>query len=119
MADINIDSTRAQMATDATASAKAANNDLTKVLTDIQTDNILGNDEVADWNGTTVTTVSSGADVLKEYGYTGTADITTATGAMVVDDLMQKISTKVQVASQILAAANNMAKTASRVLGQG
>ncbi len=46
-------------------------------------------------------------------------DISTAAGAMVVDDLMQKISTEVQTASQMLSAANNLTKTASRILSQG
>ena len=63
--------------------------------------------------------VESGKEVLDSYGISGEADITTAAGAMVIDDLMQKISTKVQVAAQLLSTANNIAKTASRVLSQG
>jgi hypothetical protein len=45
--------------------------------------------------------------------------ISTANGAMIIDDLMQKVSTKVQVAAQMLSTANTMAKTASRILSQG
>jgi hypothetical protein len=59
--------------------------------------------------------------VAEKYGATisGSLSINTAAGAMVIDDLMQKISTKVQVAAQLLSAANNMSKTASRILSQG
>ena len=57
------------------------------------------------------------------YGVTITdangLSINTAAGAMVVDDLMQKISTKVQVAAQLLSTANNINKNVSRALSQG
>ncbi len=61
------------------------------------------------------------SQVPEEYGFAQgtTVDISQASGAMVIDDLMQKISTKVQVASQLLSTANNIAKTASRILSQG
>jgi hypothetical protein len=66
-------------------------------------------------------TYADPANVPLKYGATLTSDmnITDASGAMVIDDLMQKISTKVQVASQLLSSANNIAKTASRILSQG
>jgi hypothetical protein len=56
-----------------------------------------------------------------DYGVTisGSLNISSAAGAMVIDDLMQKISTKVQVAAQLLSGNNNLTKTASRILGQG
>jgi hypothetical protein len=78
-------------------------NDISTVLTDVQ-DSVL-----------------SAGGVRAEYGDNSTTslNINTAAGAMVVDDLMQKISTKVQVAAQLLSAANNINKTASRVLSQG
>ena len=87
------------------------------------------------------TPLNGGLEVANRYGYdlntpiiynTGTiqnpawhasgyatVDISQASGAMVIDDLMQKISTKVQVAAQMLAATNNIQKTASRILSQG
>ena len=88
--------------------------DISDVLKDIQSDSILGSDSDVDIQ-------SKGKVVLESYGYdsTDTADIRQASGAMVIDDLMQKISTKVQVASQMLATLNNINKTASRVISQG
>ena len=63
---------------------------------------------------------ASGTAVLGKYNYLqGSVDITSASGAMVIDDLMQKISTSVQVAAQLLSTSNNRAKTASRILTQG
>ena len=66
-------------------------------------------------------TLSTSDTVPKEYGVNLQADlnISSAAGAMVVDDLMQKISTKVQVAAQLLSTANNINKTASRIMSQG
>ena len=64
-------------------------------------------------------TVETGREVLNAYGITGNADIRTASGAMVIDDLMQKISTKVQVAAQLLSTANSINKTVSRIMSQG
>jgi hypothetical protein len=63
--------------------------------------------------------IDTGRDVLNNYNIGGNVDIKTAAGAMVIDDLMQKISTKVQVAAQLLSTANNIAKTASRIMSQG
>jgi hypothetical protein len=83
-----------------------------KVLLDLQ-----GGD-----SGGAMNVIDQGAkSLLSQYGYSGdgTVDITKASGAMIIDDLMQKISTQVQVASQLLAGVNNMTKTASRVLTQG
>lgn len=91
---------------------------------------ILGDSTVCPWNGTTHVAgtyvnndadgkLESGREVLDQYSITGTVDIKTAAGAMVIDDLMQKISTKVQVAAQLLSTANNIAKTASRIMSQG
>lgn len=70
---------------------------------------------------TTDADIDAANTVAADYGVTLSADlsVSTANGAMVIDDLMQKISTKVQVAAQMLSAANNMAKTASRILSQG
>jgi hypothetical protein len=65
---------------------------------------------------------TKGGEVMDSYGVhvgTGGLQINSAAGAMVVDDLMQKISTKVQVAAQLLSATNNMNKTASRIMSQG
>lgn len=42
--------------------------------------------------------------------------INTAAGAMLIDDLMQKISTKVQVAAQLLATFNRLQKEVTRAL---
>ena len=114
--------------------AGGACNEINLVLKDIQGGtgqgaiNVLGDSGTSTgsvWNATTMTftdgdgVTGSGEEVLKSYGIGGSADITTAAGAMVIDDLMQKISTKVQVAAQLLSTANNIAKTASRVLSQG
>jgi hypothetical protein len=80
--------------------------DITSVLSDI-TDNTLSD--------------ASGS-VCEKYGVDlpgAGLNINTAAGAMVVDDLMQKISTKVQVAAQLLSAVNNMSKTVGRTLSQG
>jgi len=89
-------------------------NEINSVLKDIQANNILGDDGTTN-NGITDT----GAEVLAKYNVTGTANITQASGAMVIDDLMQKISTKVQVAAQLLSTANNINKTVSRIMSQG
>lgn len=65
---------------------------------------------------------TAGAAVLTKYAISlpsGGLSINSAAGAMVVDDLMQKISTKVQVAAQLLSTANNIAKTATRIMQQG
>ena len=63
------------------------------------------------------------SEIPAGYGVTITdtagLSINTAAGAMVVDDLMQKISTKVQVAAQLLSTANNINKNVSRALSQG
>jgi len=117
--------------------AGEACNEINLVLKDIQGGtgqgaiNVLGDSGVdGTWTASTSTYVddtaashtdgiNTGEEVLRSYGIAGTADITTAAGAMVIDDLMQKISTKVQVAAQLLSTANNIAKTASRVLSQG
>jgi len=83
-------------------------NEINAVLRDIQPDNLLGNAE--------------GHLVLDKYTGEqsgGTVNITEASGAMVIDDLMQKISTKVQVAAQLLSTANNINKTVSRIISQG
>jgi len=84
------------------------------ILTDIQHDNILGNDGAVDTENP-----ASGRDVLDKYGILGNANITEASGAMVIDDLMQKISTEVQVAAQLLSTVNTINKTASRIMSQG
>lgn len=89
---------------------------ISTVLQDIQSDSILGGIDAVNRDLS-----SAGQVVLQAYGYSDTAqaDIRQASGAMVIDDLMQKISTKVQVASQMLATLNNINKTASRVISQG
>ena len=80
--------------------AQDACNDIQSVLTDISDDS-------------TLTTTNYTAD----YGLKGAnVSIDTAAGAMVIDDLMQKISTKVQVAAQLLSTANKMQQAASRAL---
>lgn len=90
--------------------------DIATLLSDISTDAKIdvktGNVDPATMNG---------GDIAFEYGAVlgESLSVSTANGAMVIDDLMQKISTKVQVAAQMLSAANNMAKTASRILSQG
>jgi hypothetical protein len=86
--------------------ARDACTDLNTVLTDVQSDGKINDTGVA---------------IAQKYGYNNTSEIniSTASGAMVVDDLMQKISTKVQSAAQMLSAANNINKTASRLLSQG
>ena len=111
--------------------------EINAILKDIQIDNILGNDvaittEASDaTNHTGVETqysndnltggdkIDKGGEVLYQYGITGEANITQASGAMVIDDLMQKISTKVQVAAQLLSTANKINQTASRIMSQG
>ena len=91
--------------------------EINAILSDIQKDNILGNDfATSDLNPDNI---DCGKDVLVNYGIEGEANITQASGAMVIDDLMQKISTKVQVAAQLLSTANNINKTASRIMSQG
>lgn len=92
--------------------------DISRLLNDIEGDSKINNVGV-----TGSTAAHDGLTVMNENNYTTSSatsvDITTATGAMVIDDLMQKLSTKVQVAAQMLSSANNMAKTASRILSQG
>ena len=87
--------------------------DLTNVLNDVQDNSKIDTEGSTD--------PKNGLTVAKAYGYSNgqAIDISTASGAMVVDDLMQKISTKVQSAAQMLSAANNINKTASRLLSQG
>ena len=82
--------------------------DISTVLQDVQ-DNTVGDLAVS---GT------EGQDLITEYGYdAGTeVNITDAAGAMVVDDLMQKVSTKGQVAAQLLSTANKINQTVSRIL---
>jgi len=85
--------------------------DINSVLDDIKGDSKL-----------TATNFSTGTGTgLDSYGVklTDNLSISSAAGAMVVDDLMQKISTKVQVAAQMLAAANNANKAATRIMSQG
>jgi len=145
MADIGVPSGTGQAAITTAALQIAGDGcaEIGTVLTDIQTDNILGNDvtwaDAASGAGVetqyandrtaaqvaagqvSTDTVDKGGEVLWKYGYSkgSNANITQASGAMVIDDLMQKISTKVQVASQMLSTANNINKTASRVISQG
>jgi hypothetical protein len=92
--------------------ADGACTDINNVLTDIQNDSTLGN----------TTGANSGREVLTDYGYTNVPttgiNISQASGAMIIDDLMQKISTKVQVAAQLLAAQNNNDKMVFRSLFQ-
>ena len=91
-------------------------NEIGLVLADVQTNNVLGDSETSN---AARTVDDSGRDVLDRYGISGNANITSASGAMVIDDLMQRISTKVQVASQMLSTANNINKSAARVISQG
>jgi hypothetical protein len=72
-------------------------------------------------SGTGGTIGTNGSTIAAKYGDTvsDNLSISDASGAMVIDDLMQKMSTKVQVAAQLLSSANNIAKTASRILSQG
>jgi hypothetical protein len=118
MADIGVPSGTGQAAITTAALQIAGDgcNEIGTVLTDIQSDNVLG-DKVS----TTTANDGEARAILTKYGYSTSdnANITQASGAMVIDDLMQKISTKVQVASQMLSTANNINKTASRVISQG
>jgi hypothetical protein len=91
---------------------------------DVQTESSRLGDQTAidikDASGNT--TDINGKGVLERYGIGLDApgiSITQAAGAMVVDDLMQKISTKVQVAAQLLSTSNNINKTVSRIMSQG
>jgi predicted signal transduction protein with EAL and GGDEF domain len=89
--------------------AKIGCDELDAILTDVQPDAKINEEP-------------GGLTVAGSYGYdkaAGEISVSTASGAMVVDDLMQKISTKVQSAAQMLSAANNINKTASRILSQG
>ena len=98
----------------ATSMASTAVDEINKVIKDIASDGMLNNDVVEG-------VANTGLTVAKTYeGSTlGNTNIASAAGAMVIDDLMQKISTKVQVAAQILAASNNLTKTVARTVGQG
>jgi hypothetical protein len=98
--------------------------EINSVLADIQGGTIAGDaaNTLGDSGYTHEATgevVNTGREVLDAYGVTGNVDIESAAGAMVIDDLMQKISTKVQVAAQLLSTANNINKTASRIMSQG
>ena len=55
---------------------------------------------------------------LSQYSYTLSSGISIdqAAGAMVIDDLMQRISTKVQVAAQLLSTANKNNQTVQRIM---
>ena len=70
-------------------------------------------------NGNTLD--GAGLTTLKAYDGSGMSapNISDASGAMIIDDLMQKISTKVQVAAQLLSTANTINKTVSRTMAQG
>lgn len=103
--------------------AGEGSNEINIVLQDIAGDNTLGNEgslnvSFSTTDGSMTGTVQSGKDVLDIYGYNPntSVDITQASGAMVIDDLMQKISTKVQVAAQLLSTANNINKAVQRKL---
>jgi len=98
----------------ATSMASTAVDEINSVIKDIASDGMLNNDVVEG-------VANTGLTVAKTYeGSTlGNTNIASAAGAMVIDDLMQKISTKVQVAAQILAASNNLTKTVARTVGQG
>jgi hypothetical protein len=88
----------------------------------LQLDAILNDVQDGTINNLTESGNVNGLAVAQSYGYSsdgGPISVSTASGAMVVDDLMQKISTKVQCAAQMLSAANNINKTASRILSQG
>ena len=100
----------------ATSIASEAVSEINAVISDIAGDGVLN-----DVTAATTTSVGGGLTVAKTYEGTtlGNTNIASAAGAMVIDDLMQKISTKVQVAAQILAASNNMTKTVARTVGQG
>lgn len=107
-------------------------NEIDSVLADIRTDSVLGDNGITSTgaheqiNGVDVdvtheTADASGKGVLDKYHVTvgiGGISISNAAGAMVIDDLMQKISTKVQVAAQMLATSNNIAKMVARKLDQ-
>ena len=113
--------------------AQNVGDDIKDVLDDIQPDSKINDRANLGWDS------ASGLEAANKYGYDLTepnvtidpvtghpvfndgavVDISQASGAMVVDDLMQKMSTKVQVAAQMLAGANNIQKTASRILSQG
>lgn len=88
-------------------------------VTDSGSKNVIGE---LDADAGTKSGKTAGGDVMTSYGVKVGDEglqINSAAGAMVVDDLMQKISTKVQVAAQLLSATNNMNKTASRIMSQG
>jgi hypothetical protein len=106
--------TASEVQSNATSIASTAVDEINKVIKDIASDGWVNNDVVAG-------VANQGLTVAQGYEGTtlGNTSIATAAGAMVIDDLMQKISTKVQVAAQILAASNNLTKTVARTVGQG
>jgi len=87
--------------------------EINSVLSDIAADNSL-NDNVAA-GSSAAGWIHANYDVNVGSGLSTSS----ASGAMVVDDLMQKISTKVQVSAQLLSTANNINKTVARILSQG
>lgn len=93
--------------TDALNIASGTTNDISNVLTDLNQNNDV--------------LQGAGLNVLHTYEGAGlnSPNITDASGAMIIDDLMQKISTKVQVAAQLLSTANTINKTVSRTMSQG
>jgi hypothetical protein len=110
--DVNTGTTGGDIISAAVTVAGQGCADIKSVLDDIKLDSDLDKVNFSTGSGT------SGTD---SYGVKLDSDlsISSAAGAMVVDDLMQKISTKVQVAAQMLSAANNANKAATRVMSQG
>lgn len=109
---------------DALYIAQGGCDDIDKILKDIKDDSDIDLNGIGISDGTASTaetSANSSCTTVAKYGITGTSDlkIDTAAGAMIVDDLMQKITTKVQVAAQLLSTANNINKTVSRIMSQG
>jgi hypothetical protein len=109
--DFNPVKSTSDIANTAIQVADQACQDINSVLEDIKPDSDLDSANYTTGSGTGV----------NSYGVKLEAplSISSAAGAMVVDDLMQKISTKVQVAAQMLSAANNANKAATRIMSQG
>lgn len=127
---VNVPSTQDNIVEKAVGIASEGCNEINLVLSDIKDDSYLtGNSDTNETNGasdpswkvTDTVTGHKDNDVLDKYGITlsDNLNISQASGAMVIDDLMQKISTKVQVAAQLLSSANNINKTVSRIMSQG
>ncbi|MFC1560002.1 hypothetical protein ACFL4F_02725 [Candidatus Margulisiibacteriota bacterium] len=106
--------------------AVAGCTEIDAVLADISSDNSL-NDSVFFNDANSNQIQDAGEATIKDAGWindqyginvNGGLDTSSAAGAMVVDDLMQKISTKVQVAAQLLATSNKMGQMVQNLINQ-